>query len=60
MIARAVQRALDEAPAWLVKAAGGAGGIGEKVFRSLPLEEAATVDNTLAPALAAAQSRPLP
>ncbi len=60
VIARAVQRALDQAPGWLVKAAGGVDGLGEKVFRSLPLEEAATADNTLAPALAAARERPRP
>lgn len=51
MIARAVQRALDQAPAWLIRAAGGGEGVAEKVFRSLPLEAAATAGNTLQPAL---------
>ena len=51
MIARAVQRALDQAPAWLIRAAGGGEGVAEKVFRSLPLEAAATAGNTLEPAL---------
>ncbi|WP_018045770.1 hypothetical protein [Methylobacterium sp. 88A] len=51
VIAQAVQRALDQAPAWLVTAAGGAEGLAEKVFRSLPLDEEATTGNTLPPAL---------
>lgn len=51
VIARAVQRALDQAPGWLLRAAGGGEGVAEKVFRSLPLEAAATTGNTLAPAL---------
>ncbi|KQQ11897.1 hypothetical protein ASF53_14560 [Methylobacterium sp. Leaf123] len=51
VIARAVQRALDQAPAWLIQAAGGGEGVAEKVFRSLPLEAAATTGNTLEPAL---------
>ncbi|KQP12994.1 hypothetical protein [Methylobacterium sp. Leaf93] len=51
VIARAVQRALDQAPAWLLKAAGGAEGLADKVFRSLPLDEEATTGNTLPPAL---------
>ncbi len=53
VIARAVQRALDQAPAWLVRAAGGPKGVAEKVFRTLPLDAAADADNTLAPALRA-------
>lgn len=51
VIARAVQRALDQAPGWLIRAAGGGEGLAEKVFRSLSLEEAATARNTLEPAL---------
>ncbi|MGX5773560.1 hypothetical protein [Methylorubrum zatmanii] len=51
VIARAVQRALDQAPAWLIRAAGGGEGLAGKVFRGLPLEEAATAGNTLEPAL---------
>ncbi|KQP38592.1 hypothetical protein ASF49_04455 [Methylobacterium sp. Leaf104] len=54
VIAGAVQRGLDAAPGWLVRAAGGIDGLGEKVFRSLPLAEEATVANTLTPALRAA------
>ncbi|WP_264050489.1 hypothetical protein [Methylobacterium flocculans] len=57
VIASAVQRALDQAPGWLVRAAGGVDGLGEKVFRSLPLEEAATEANTLHPALRAMRMR---
>ncbi|WP_019906426.1 hypothetical protein [Methylobacterium sp. 77] len=57
VIARAVQRALDQAPAWLVTAAGGVDGLAEKVFRSLPLDEDATTANTLARALDAVRAR---
>lgn len=61
VIASAVQRALDQAPGWLVRAAGGVDGLGEKVFRSLPLEAAATEANTLVPALRAMRmQRPTP
>lgn len=55
VIAKAVQRALEQAPSWLVAAAGGRAGIAEKVFRALPLEEAATAANTLKPALQSAR-----
>jgi hypothetical protein len=55
VIAGAVQRGLDAAPGWLIQAAGGVDGLGEKVFRSLPLAEEATVANTLVPALRAAR-----
>lgn len=51
VIARAVQRALDEAPGWLIRAAGGSEGVAAKVFRALPLEAEATAANTLRPAL---------
>ncbi|TXN19221.1 hypothetical protein [Methylobacterium sp. WL19] len=63
VIAQAVQRALDQAPAWLVTASGGAEGLAEKVFRSLPLDEEATTGNTLPPALdtlRAGRDRPSP
>ena len=53
VIATAVQRAADQVPAFVVKAAGGLPGIAEKVFRRLVLEDRATAANTLAPALAA-------
>lgn len=56
VIARAVQRGLDEAPAWLVRAAGGREGLAEKVFRSLPLAEEATLANTLHPAVEAVRA----
>lgn len=56
VIAAGVQRALDQAPAWLVAAAGGPGGLAEKIFRSLPLDADADAGNTLRPALDAAQS----
>lgn len=59
VIARAVQRAVDEAPAWLLTAAGGPEGLAEKVFRSLPLDAEATLGNTLA-ASQAARTPPLP
>ncbi|KQP61695.1 hypothetical protein ASG40_04070 [Methylobacterium sp. Leaf399] len=51
VIARAVRRGHDEAPAWLMGAAGGPAGLAEKVFRSLPLDARATAANTLVPAL---------
>ena len=54
VIAAAVQRASDQVPGFVVKAAGGLPGIAEKVFRRLALEDRATAANTLAPALAAA------
>ncbi|GJD85915.1 hypothetical protein [Methylobacterium haplocladii] len=57
MIARAVQRALDQAPAWLIRAAGGPTGLAEKIFRGLTLEEAANAGNTLKPGLDAALKR---
>ncbi len=54
VIAAAVQRASNQVPGFVVKAAGGLPGIAEKVFRRLALEDRATAANTLAPALAAA------
>ena len=54
VIAAAVQRAADQVPGFVVKAAGGLPGIAEKVFRRLALEDRSTAANTLAPALAAA------
>ncbi|AWN41205.1 hypothetical protein [Methylobacterium durans] len=55
VIAAAVQRAADQAPAWLLREAGGLEGLAEKVFRSLSLEAAADAANTLRPALDAAR-----
>ena len=57
VIAAAVQRAADQAPAWLLREAGGLDGLAEKVFRSLPLEAAADAGNTLKPGIAAARAR---
>lgn len=54
VIAAAVQRAADQVPGFVVRAAGGLPGIAEKVFRRLALEDRATAANTLAPALSAA------
>ena len=56
VIAKAVERALEQGAPWLVRAAGGRAGLAEKVFRSLPLEDAATVGNTLRPVLGGARS----
>lgn len=53
VIAAAVQRAADQVPGFVVRAAGGLPGIAERVFRRLALEDRATAANTLAPALAA-------
>ena len=53
VIAKAMQRAVDQAPAWLVQTAGGPAGIAEKVFRLLKLDDSATAANTLAPAIQA-------
>lgn len=66
VIAGAVRRGVDQAPGWLITAAGGPEGLAGKVFRSLPLDPEATATNTLVPAMAKAMSeltragRPLP
>lgn len=57
VLAAAVQRAVDQAPAWLLDAAGGPRGIAEKVFRLLHLDEGASAANTLHPVLAAREAR---
>ena len=51
VIARAAQRVADQAPAAVLRSAGGVQGVAEKVFRHLDLEPAATAANTLAPAV---------
>ena len=51
-IVTATARALRSSPGWQVSAAGGPQGIAEKVFRDLPLDPGASVENTLEPALA--------
>ena len=53
VIAQATQRVLDQAPSWLLKAAGGPKGVAEKVFRVLHLEPGSTAATVLAPVLAA-------
>ena len=57
VLARAVGRAVAQAPGWLLEAAGGPTGIAEKVFRLLHLDPAASVANTLAPVVAAREAR---
>ena len=52
VIAKAVQRAVDAAPAKALEAAGGEAGLAEIVFRKLNLEDDANEHNTLAPVLA--------
>ncbi|WP_053221185.1 hypothetical protein [Methylobacterium indicum] len=52
VIAKAVQRAVDAAPAKALEAAGGQAGLAEIVFRKLNLEDGANEDNTLAPVVA--------
>ena len=49
VLARAVGRAVAQAPSWLLEAAGGPTGIAEKVFRLLHLEPGASAANTLVP-----------
>lgn len=52
VIAKAVQRAVDAAPAKALEAAGGQAGLAEIVFRKLNLEDGADEHNTLAPVVA--------
>ncbi|QRE76178.1 hypothetical protein [Methylobacterium aquaticum] len=52
VIAKAVQRAVDAAPAKAIEAAGGQAGLAEIVFRKLNLEDDANEHNTLAPVIA--------
>ena len=51
VVAAAAQRAVDVGLPWIVRQAGGAEGIAEKVFRLLHLEENASLASVLAPAL---------
>lgn len=57
VLARAVGRAVAQAPGWLLEAAGGPSGIAEKVFRLLNLDPAASAANTLDPVVAARAAR---
>ncbi|QRE77258.1 hypothetical protein [Methylobacterium aquaticum] len=52
VIAKAVQRAVDAAPAKAIEAAGGQAGLTEIVFRKLNLDHDANEHNTLAPVIA--------
>lgn len=52
VIAKAVQRAVDAAPAKALEAAGGEAGLAQIVFRKLNLEDGADEHNTLAPVVA--------
>jgi hypothetical protein len=52
VIAKAVQRAVDAAPAKALEAAGGEAGLAEIVFRKLNLEDGANEGNVLAPVVA--------
>lgn len=56
VIAKAAQRAIDQAPGWLLKEAGGPAGVAEKVFRTLHLDGNATAASVLAPAIRAIRS----
>lgn len=51
VIAAGVQHVIDEAPQ-LIRAAGGVEGLARRIFRALDLEDGATAENTLAPAVA--------
>ncbi|KQT08537.1 hypothetical protein ASG40_11710 [Methylobacterium sp. Leaf399] len=51
VIAKAIQYAVDAAPAKAIEAAGGESGLAKIVFRKLNLEDAATEANTLAPVI---------
>lgn len=53
VIAKAVQYAVNAAPAKALEAAGGQSGLAAIIFRKLNLEDGATEANTLAPAQAA-------
>jgi hypothetical protein len=53
VIAKAVQYAVNAAPAKALEAAGGQAGLAAIVFRKLNLEDGATEANTLRPAIAA-------
>ncbi|SFL18937.1 hypothetical protein [Methylorubrum salsuginis] len=51
VVAKALQRALDSTPAWIVRLAGGPAEIGARIFRSLNLEADSTAAKVLEPAL---------
>ncbi|MFY9295008.1 MAG: hypothetical protein WAP03_30645 [Methylorubrum rhodinum] len=51
VVAKALQRALDSTPAWIIRLAGGPAEIGARIFRSLHLEPDSTAAKVLEPAL---------
>lgn len=51
VVAKGTQWVVDTTPAKVIEKAGGAAGIAGMIFRSLPLEEHASVQNVLQPAL---------
>lgn len=51
VVAAGAQHVIDEAPAKVIKAAGGVDGIATRIFRALPLEDQASAQNVLQPAL---------
>lgn len=51
VIVAGAQRIIDEAPARVIKAAGGPEGIAKRIFRKLDLVDEADAGNTLAPAV---------
>jgi hypothetical protein len=51
VIAAGAQHVIDEAPSRVIKAAGGVDGIATRIFRALPLEDQASAQNVLQPAI---------
>jgi hypothetical protein len=51
VVAKALQRALDSTPGWIVRLAGGPNELGARIFRSLDLEPDSTAAKVLEPAL---------
>lgn len=51
VVAKALQRALDSTPGWIVRLAGGPDELGARIFRSLDLESDSTAAKVLEPAL---------
>lgn len=52
VVAAGARHVLDTAPARVVRRAGGAEGVATRIFRALPLDEQASAESVLAPALA--------
>ena len=51
VVAAGAQHVIDTAPARVIKAAGGVDGIATRIFRALPLEDQASAQNVLQPAI---------